>query len=99
MKVTVINKDDGVLILKYEATDNIEHLILDTCSMGVADTNVSLGRDYFRPEQSVTFGSFKIPVHSLLQAKKNENESNKAQATPASEPQLPPPDPRDNLQL
>lgn len=83
MKVTIFEKGEGFVMAKFEAVDNIEHLILETCSMGAAECNVQLGREYaFNKEQQVTFGSFRMPVHSIL---KDKQPGNPGDATTAAQ--------------
>lgn len=72
MKVTITEKGEGFIIAKFEATDHIEHLILETCGMGTAECNVTLGKEFFnQAAQQVHFGGFRLPVHSVLQEKQS----------------------------
>lgn len=71
MKVTITEKGEGFIIAKFAAIDHVEHLILETCGMGETETACNLGRAYGPSDkQTVTFNTFRIPVHSVLEEKK-----------------------------
>jgi hypothetical protein len=81
MKVTIIDKGEGFVTAKLSAETGTETVILAQCAMGEAlNSTLSLASNQryvgtsgggnasgYKQESSVSFGSFSIPVHEVLQ--------------------------------
>jgi hypothetical protein len=72
MRITIIDKAEGILTVQFKASTLVESHIMSVCGMGEAETDLSLNStpaysSSSLPDERVRFGSFSIPVHTILQ--------------------------------
>ncbi len=75
MRVSVANKEEGAVLLRFEAESAVEATILAVCGMGEARASCTLHSevpyDRAKPAEAIVqFDGFRIPVHTLVQAQR-----------------------------